>query len=107
MADRDLEEYTDLTQIAQEVAYSRRLCAKHGWPVIDVTRRSVEETAATIIKLFHEREVAGPGRRGPELRSASVWRAQAGGATVAVWPERFRPAATKPDAFICSMNVLT
>jgi [pyruvate, water dikinase]-phosphate phosphotransferase / [pyruvate, water dikinase] kinase len=56
LADRNLDEYVDRGQIAQEVTYSRRLCAKNRWPVIDVTRRSIEETAATIIKLFHDRE---------------------------------------------------
>ena len=56
LADRNLDEYVDRDAIAQEILYSRRLCAKHGWPVIDVTRRSVEETAATIIKLYHDRE---------------------------------------------------
>ena len=45
-------------QIANEIAYSRRLCARHGWPVIDVTRRSIEETAATIIRLLHDRDEA-------------------------------------------------
>jgi [pyruvate, water dikinase]-phosphate phosphotransferase / [pyruvate, water dikinase] kinase len=55
MADRNLDDYVDRGQIAQEVSHSRRLCAKHGWPVIDVTRRSVEETAATIIKLYNDR----------------------------------------------------
>ena len=34
----------------------KRLCAKNKWPIIDVTRRSIEETAATIIKLYHDRE---------------------------------------------------
>ena len=57
MADRNLDDYVDRNQIANEIAYSRRLCARHGWPVIDVTRRSIEETAATIIKLLHNREV--------------------------------------------------
>lgn len=52
---RDLDEYVDRDAIAAEVTFSRRLCAKHGWPVIDVTRRSIEETAAAIIKLFHDR----------------------------------------------------
>jgi regulator of PEP synthase PpsR (kinase-PPPase family) len=56
LADRNLDDYVDRTQIAAEVAYSRRLCARHGWPVIDVTRRSVEETAATIVKLLHDRD---------------------------------------------------
>ena len=37
--------------MAEELAQSRRLFAEHGWPVIDVTRRSIEETAAAIIDL--------------------------------------------------------
>ena len=56
LGDRNLDEYTDRTQIANEIAYSRRLCGKYGWPLIDVTRKSVEETAATIISLLHARE---------------------------------------------------
>jgi [pyruvate, water dikinase]-phosphate phosphotransferase / [pyruvate, water dikinase] kinase len=55
LSDRNLEDYVDRTQIANEIQYSRRLCARHGWPVIDVTRRSIEETAATIIRLLHDR----------------------------------------------------
>jgi len=50
--DKDLGDYVDKEVIAEEIAYSRRLCAKHGWPVIDVTRRSIEETAAAILKLY-------------------------------------------------------
>ncbi len=56
MSDRTVEGYVDKTLIASEIAQSRRLFAKHGWPVIDVTRRSIEETAATIIKLVHDRD---------------------------------------------------
>ena len=56
LADRNLDEYVDRTQIANEIAYSRRLCGRHGWPIIDVTRRSIEETAATIIRLLHDRD---------------------------------------------------
>jgi regulator of PEP synthase PpsR (kinase-PPPase family) len=44
--------YIDRLSVAEEVAQSRRLCSKHGWPVIDVTRRSIEETAAAIIDLY-------------------------------------------------------
>src|SRR5262245_26228685 len=55
MGDRNLGDYVDHAQIANEIQYSRRLCARHGWPVIDVTRRSVEETAASIIRLFQDR----------------------------------------------------
>ena len=56
LADRNLDDYVDREQIAQEVTFSRRLCTKNGWPVIDVTRRSIEETAATIIKMYHDRQ---------------------------------------------------
>jgi regulator of PEP synthase PpsR (kinase-PPPase family) len=55
IGDRKLDDYVDRTLITEEIQYSRRLCARHGWPVIDVTRRSVEETAATIIRLLHDR----------------------------------------------------
>jgi [pyruvate, water dikinase]-phosphate phosphotransferase / [pyruvate, water dikinase] kinase len=56
MSNRNLDDYVDRTQIANEINHSRRLCARHGWPVIDVTRRSIEETAASIIRLLHDRE---------------------------------------------------
>jgi regulator of PEP synthase PpsR (kinase-PPPase family) len=57
LGDRNLGDYVDRDLIAAEIAYSRRICAKHRWPVIDVTRRSVEESAATILKLLHDRDV--------------------------------------------------
>jgi hypothetical protein len=60
LSDRNLDDYVDRTQIANEINHSRRLCARHGWPVIDVTRRSIEETAATIIRLLHDREENSP-----------------------------------------------
>jgi hypothetical protein len=58
MADRNLDNYVDKEQIAAEILYSRKLCQAHRWPIIDVSRRSIEETAATILKLYHEREEA-------------------------------------------------
>ena len=61
LADRNLDQYVDRDHIAQEIAYSRRLCAKHGWPVIDVSRRSIEETAAQILRLYHDRETNSSG----------------------------------------------
>ena len=78
LADRNLDDYVDRTQIANELAYSRRLCARHGWPVIDVTRRSIEETAATIIRLLHDRDEAAPARSQRETddelsRAAASW----------------------------------
>ena len=60
LADRGLDDYVDREQIAAEIAETRKLCAKHSWPIIDVTRRSIEETAATIIKLLHDRSPALP-----------------------------------------------
>jgi len=54
-AHRDDSAYIDRAAVAEEVAFSRRLCAKHGWPSIDVTRRSIEETAAAVIRLLTER----------------------------------------------------
>ncbi|HEY4774135.1 MAG TPA: pyruvate, water dikinase regulatory protein [Xanthobacteraceae bacterium] len=48
-------QYVDRQAVAEEVAVSRRLCAKHDWPSIDVTRRSIEETAAAILALLADR----------------------------------------------------
>ncbi|RMF01842.1 MAG: kinase/pyrophosphorylase [Alphaproteobacteria bacterium] len=56
LADRDLSGYVDRDAIEEEIAFSRRLCSRHRWPVIDVTRRSIEETAAAILQLYNERE---------------------------------------------------
>lgn len=47
--------YVDLERVNSEVAHARRLFADQGWPVIDVTRRSIEETAAAIVHLYQER----------------------------------------------------
>ena len=47
-------DYVDLAAVRDEVVQARRLCAEHGWTVLDVTRRSIEETAATIIQLLQE-----------------------------------------------------
>jgi [pyruvate, water dikinase]-phosphate phosphotransferase / [pyruvate, water dikinase] kinase len=44
--------YVDKSAVAEEVAFSRKLCARYNWPIIDVTRRSIEETAAAIIDLY-------------------------------------------------------
>jgi len=47
--------YVDREAVSEELALSRRLCARHGWPLIDVSRRSIEETAAAIIGHLSER----------------------------------------------------
>ncbi len=46
--------YVDRTAVAEELAQARRLFAERGWPVIDVTRRSIEETAAAVVDLLRE-----------------------------------------------------
>jgi regulator of PEP synthase PpsR (kinase-PPPase family) len=51
----DDAQYTDRKSVAEEVAFSRRLCARHNWPSIDVTRRSIEETAAAVLSLLADR----------------------------------------------------
>ena len=48
--------YIDHQSVVDEVTFSKRLSARHHWPTIDVTRRSIEETAAAIIKLLTERQ---------------------------------------------------
>ena len=48
----DLKAYTDVETIKVEVENSKKMFKQHGWPTIDVTRRSVEETAASITKIF-------------------------------------------------------
>jgi [pyruvate, water dikinase]-phosphate phosphotransferase / [pyruvate, water dikinase] kinase len=50
MNDLKIKEYTDLVSIQNEVENSKKLFKKNNWPIIDVTRRSVEETAASILK---------------------------------------------------------
>jgi regulator of PEP synthase PpsR (kinase-PPPase family) len=54
-AHNDDDKYIDRQAVAEEIAASRRLCAKHDWPAIDVTRRSIEETAAAILALLGDR----------------------------------------------------
>jgi regulator of PEP synthase PpsR (kinase-PPPase family) len=46
--------YVDMEYMEREIAESRKLFQKHRWPVIDVTKRSVEETAATIAQ-YHKK----------------------------------------------------
>src|SRR5438093_7572301 len=54
-AHRDDDQYIDRQAVAEEVAFSRKLCTRHNWPSIDVTRRSIEETAAAVLSLLAER----------------------------------------------------
>ena len=47
-----LGEYADIEAVKDEVVAARRLFAEQGWPMIDVTRRSIEETATAIYQLY-------------------------------------------------------
>jgi regulator of PEP synthase PpsR (kinase-PPPase family) len=56
--------YVDEERVEKEVAFARRMFGDNGWPVIDVSRRSIEETAAAIIRLYNERESGSPAEVG-------------------------------------------
>lgn len=47
-------DYVDEARVKDEIIYAKRLFAKHGWASIDVTRRSIEETAAKVINMLNE-----------------------------------------------------
>lgn len=53
----DNSSYVDEDAVAAEITETRRICARNRWPVIDVTRRSIEETAASIMDLHRDHRV--------------------------------------------------
>ncbi|HQT79238.1 MAG TPA: pyruvate, water dikinase regulatory protein [Rhodopila sp.] len=56
---QDSSDYVDEDAVKAELLWARRFCNSHGWPTIDVTRRSIEETAATVLQLmeaWHDRQ---------------------------------------------------
>ncbi len=55
-SDNHNDDYIDRQSVTDEVAYARKLCAKFSWAQLDVTRRSIEETAAAVLKLFTDRQ---------------------------------------------------
>jgi len=57
MIDQDENtDYVDLEMVSKEINDARRLFSKHNWATINVSRKSIEETAATVLKLYYERE---------------------------------------------------
>ena len=52
MKETNIKEYTNINFIKDEVDRSKKLFNKYKWPIIDVSRKSVEETAASILKIF-------------------------------------------------------
>lgn len=61
-ADSGSDSYIDRQSVTEEVAFARKLSAKHDWPLLDVTRRSIEETAAAIMKLYSDRQRNRPSQ---------------------------------------------
>lgn len=72
LAQSEDTEYVDPEAVKDEIASARKLYARKGWPVIDVTRRSIEETAAAIYNLYQRRgdDDAGTSSAAPILESA-------------------------------------
>lgn len=58
MGETKSSDYVNEDSIRAEIAFTRRLFERHEWPTIDVSRRSIEETAASILNLLGEREAA-------------------------------------------------
>ena len=52
MKEDRIANYSNLEFIEKEIENSKKLFKKYQWPTIDVTRKSVEETAASIVKIF-------------------------------------------------------
>ena len=48
-------DYIDVDKVKDELAAARRLYAENNWPTIDISRKSVEETATSIIQMFHNK----------------------------------------------------
>lgn len=59
LAEETDTDYVDPETVRQEVAAARRLCSENNWPVVDVTRRSIEETAAAIMQVYERERGAG------------------------------------------------
>ncbi len=53
--------YVDPQTVRDEISWARRLCTQNGWPTIDVSHRSIEETAAAVIEI-RQRWLDGEGR---------------------------------------------
>jgi regulator of PEP synthase PpsR (kinase-PPPase family) len=49
-------DYVDLEMVTKEINDARRLFSKHNWAMLNISRKSIEETAATVLKLFNERQ---------------------------------------------------
>ena len=59
LKENEASDYTNLEKIRLEVEQSKKMFKVNNWPTIDVTRKSVEETAASIIKIFEIKKKNG------------------------------------------------
>jgi len=57
-------DYAQFEKVRDEVANARKLFTRHGWPVVDVTRRSIEEASATIMQLYTQHKAKREGQAG-------------------------------------------
>ena len=55
LKEQESTNYIDFNKISLEVEESKKIFKKYKWPTVDVTRKSVEETAASIIKIYEIR----------------------------------------------------
>jgi [pyruvate, water dikinase]-phosphate phosphotransferase / [pyruvate, water dikinase] kinase len=55
LSEDETTSYSETESVAREVLEARRLCARHGWRVLDVTNRPIENTAAFILELLQQR----------------------------------------------------
>ena len=72
---QDTTDYVDEEAVKAEILAARRLCTARGWPVIDVTRRSIEETAATVLQLrdaWHVRRARAAAPAAPPRDAAAT-----------------------------------
>jgi regulator of PEP synthase PpsR (kinase-PPPase family) len=57
MIDQDENtDYVDLEMVTKEINDARRLCGKYNWAMLNISRKSIEETAATVLKMCSERQ---------------------------------------------------
>ena len=52
LKEKEKTNYTNFEKISKEVEEAKKIFKKYNWPTVDVTRKSVEETAASIIKIY-------------------------------------------------------
>ena len=59
LKEKETTTYTSLEKISREVKEAKKIFKKYNWPTVDVTRKSVEETAASVIKIYEIKKENG------------------------------------------------